>query len=122
MLPGLASLAGFAGDTASSFSISLSQRVVTKSGSSSGGPKTLITSNVTVSTQGGSGSPTFAWSRVSGATAITATSPSSATTAFTATLSSGQEVSAVFLCTVTDPSGAVRTSTVNVNIDLVNYA
>jgi hypothetical protein len=122
MLPGLASLAGFAADTNSSFWVEPSVESVSKTGSTSGGPKTLTTSNVTVIVHGGSGSPTFAWARTSGSSAITATNPTAATTAFSATVSSGQEVGAQFTCTVTDGSGAIQTAVVDVSIDLIGYA
>lgn len=47
---------------------------------------------------GGAGTPTYAWHRISGSASITATNPSSATTAFQATLTRNREASAVFRC------------------------
>lgn len=76
----------------------------------------VVSGNVTITVVGGTGpGPTYAWSKVSGSSAIFPTAPSSATTAFSATLGSNQSVSGTWKCTVT--RGA-ETVTVNVNVSL----
>lgn len=53
---------------------------------------------------------TYAWARVSGDTAITATAASAATSAFTATVGRNATRTAVFQCTVTDNAGKTALS------------
>lgn len=77
---------------------------------------TLFTNAVTVTAAGGTGSgPAYAWSRVSGSASISAASPTSATTTFSATVYSNSPVSAQFRCTVTR---GVETRTVDVFVSL----
>lgn len=71
--------------------------------------RTVISSSVTAS--GGTGS--YAWTRISGSTAINADAPSSATTTFSGTVSISTSISATFRCT----SGS---ETFDVPVDL-NY-
>lgn len=62
----------------------------------------IVTTNATTATpSGGIGPYSYAWEKVSGDT-ISISNPSSATTIFSATLSSGDLRSAVFRCLVTD--------------------
>ena len=123
MLPGLTLTAGMSpGGSAGSFWTEASTDQIQKTGSTSGGSKTLTTSSVTVTAHGGSSPYTFSWARISGSSAITATAPSAANTAFTATLSPNQELLATFRCTVTDNSGAVATVDVFVDLELVSFA
>lgn len=62
----------------------------------------VVSGNVTVTAVGGSGAgPTYAWTRVSGSSSITATNPGLATTAFQARVGRGSSVNALFKCTVT---------------------
>lgn len=57
---------------------------------------------VTVTAHDGAGSPTYAWTQVSGDSGITALSPTSATTFFRATLNKNSFRTAIWRCTVTD--------------------
>lgn len=69
---------------------------------------------------GGVGPYTYAWTRLSGSTNLSADSPSNATTAFAgATLSHPSNYSAVFQCQVTDAFGATATDTVTVDLNSV---
>lgn len=79
-----------------------------------------ITSNtVTITATGGTGvGPTYSWARVSGSSAISATVPTGATTAFTASVGSNQTLSAVFRCTITRGAESV---TIDVTVFLSYY-
>jgi hypothetical protein len=123
MLPGIALMGAMAlGGTAGSFWAEISDEFITKTGSTTGGSKTLVTSAVVVTAHGGIPGYTYGWVRTSGSALITATAPSSASTTFTATLSANQEVSATFTCTVTDSTGAFQTVSVEVTIELSSFA
>lgn len=75
-----------------------------------------ITSNTaTAVASGGTGSYTFAWARISGSAAITATSPSAASTTFSATVGVDASVSAVFRVTVSD---GISSATADVGVSL----
>lgn len=64
---------------------------------------------------------TYSWTRVSGSTSITATSSTSYSTYFQATMVAGTSVSAVFKCTVTDAaSGTVDTANVSITLTCNN--
>lgn len=121
MLPGLATMGGFVagGATAGSFDVDISTDTISKTGSTSGAPKTLTTTAVSVTPHGGSGSYTYAWTRIDGDAGITATSPALSATNFSALLASNDYFNADFVCTVTDSSGATATASVNVSISLV---
>lgn len=111
MLPGLAMIGAFdQGGLGGSFEVSVSPTTLTRTSSTRGPGKTLITSPATVTATGGAGSYSYAWVRVSGDAAITPVSPTAASTGFTAALSADEVVSAAFVCTVTDGSGAVLTT------------
>lgn len=121
MLPGMATLMGFAaGGTAGSFDAVISQDIVTKTGSSTGPAKVLTTPAVTVTPSGGAGGYTYAWVRTSGDAAITANSAAAALTTFSATLTPEDSKTAVFTCTVTDASGAHVSVSVTVTIAIVS--
>jgi hypothetical protein len=122
MLPGLVTCAFDLGGAAGSFWAEISDEFITKTGSTTGGSKTLTTSPVVVTAHGGIPSYSYAWVRTSGSALITATASASASTAFTATLSANQEVSATFTCTVTDSTGATQTVSVVVTIELTGFA
>ena len=78
--------------------------------------RTATSESVTVTATGGMGTgPTFSWARVSGSSAVSANSPTSATTTFSATLGANQSASAVFRCTVTR---GVETVTIDVIVEL----
>lgn len=72
---------------------------------------------VTAVASGGTGTAvkTYAWARVSGSTAITATTPSAAATYFSATVGANATLSAVFRVTVNDGS---TTATADVTVSL----
>lgn len=80
------------------------------------GPGTFTTNSVTVTAEG-TGPFTYSWARSGGDSRVTAVSPTSATTAFRASI--GVElVTAEFIVTVTDTStGDALFLTVNVTID-----
>jgi hypothetical protein len=124
MLPGLAAIGGFvAGASAGSLWAEVSDNEVSKTSSTTGGSKTLTTSPISVAAHGGTPGYTYSWVRISGSSSITAVSPSSASTSFTATLSANQEISAVFQCTVTDSSTAtVVADAVLVDLELISIS
>jgi hypothetical protein len=80
----------------------------------------IVTSNTTtVSRIGGVSPSTFAWARVSGNASITAKFSNAAATSFSAIMNPDDFFEAVFECTVTDASGAVRKIQANVTLDYV---
>lgn len=71
--------------------------------------------SATVTASGGTAPYTYAWTRISGATEITANSTTAATTSFNCTgLAAGEVNNAVFRCTVTDSVSATATADVSV--------
>lgn len=120
MLPGYGMIVGFeAGAAAGSMVAAASPTDVAKTGSTRGADKTLTTSSVTVTATGGAGGYTYAWTRIAGNPAITATAATAATTAFAATLAPDQEVHATFRCTVTDAASNQASADVEVTITLI---
>lgn len=99
----------------SAFSVSASPNSV--SGFRSG-PGVVTSGNTTATPNGGSGSYTYAWRRVSGDSAITAALSTSSTTSFQATLSAGQGRTAEFVCDVTDTGLGVTETTNSVSVTL----
>lgn len=85
---------------------------------SSSSSRTVTSREVSVTVGGGVGPYTYAWSSVSG-DPMTATDPSSDTTAFTASVSPGAVLAAEWKCTVTDAAGKTADSP-NVNVGLNN--
>jgi hypothetical protein len=83
-------------------------------------PITKTTGTTTVTATGGAPGYSYAWTWASGGTGISATSPSTAATAFTAHLNPGDDLSGTALCTVTDSLGATATCTVGVHIHATN--
>jgi hypothetical protein len=79
------------------------------------GSGAVTTNATTVTPTGGTGPYTYAWSLVSGDT-FTVNSPTAATTTFTTGLTTGQDKSAVYRCTVTDSLLAEATATVGVSV------
>lgn len=80
-------------------------------------PVTAVTSSAcTATASGGTGPYTYAWTYVSGSSAISADSPTGASTTFTANVSKNGSKSAVWKVTVTDSLSA--TASANVSIDL----
>jgi hypothetical protein len=125
MLAGISAIGGFVGEFSAgggSFWIEISPETISKTGGKRGtGTRSMTTEHVTITPHGGSGSPTYAWARTSGDAGITADSPTSASTTFTATLGGGDELTAVFECTATDSSGAVQKASVTVTLALIDY-
>lgn len=82
------------------------------------GVSTGDTDSVTVTPSGGTPGYTYAWTRVSGSTAITANSATAATTTFDcSSISDGQTLEAVMRCTVTDNVAATKTVDVVVTFE-----
>jgi hypothetical protein len=61
----------------------------------------ITTPTTTVTVTGGSGPITYSWAWYSGSTGVTATNPTSATTAFKATVNASNPRVAIMRCTVT---------------------
>lgn len=81
-------------------------------------PDNATTDPCVVTASGGTAPYTYAWVRQSGALNITADSPTSDSTAFSAdTMFYPTSYSAVFQCTVTDALGATATALVAVEFD-----
>lgn len=80
-------------------------------------PTLLTTSSVTVTVAGGRPPYSFSWSDD---VQISATDPQKATTAFQATVSPNDQVSATLTCTVTDAKGT--TATANVDVTITNFS
>lgn len=76
----------------------------------------VTSDSVTVTPAGGTGPYTYAWTRLSGASSISPTAPTAATTTFSANVPRDTTVTATFRCTVTDSLAA--TATVDVNVEL----
>jgi hypothetical protein len=90
-------------------------------GAASSTSTVTVTSNlVTASVSNGTPPYTFAWTRTSGSSAITATTPAAAATRFSGAVAPGNDVEAEFLCTVTDARG--RTGTATAPASLVNFS
>lgn len=120
MLPGIAHAVMASAPSGGSLSASVSQSTITKTASNrTGSSQTVTSSTVTVTASGGSGGYSYSWARTAGDAGITATAPSAATTAFSASLAPDTSKSATFVCTITDASGAVQTATVEVTLSLI---
>lgn len=83
-------------------------------------PINLTTNLVTATPVGGSAPDTYAWTWFSGGTGITISSPSTASTAFSAHLTPGQTLLGIAQCTITDAHGAQASATCVVNISATN--
>lgn len=108
--------AGSSGSTSSSAGVTADTGQVGGAGNSSG-PINIVTSYVTVSVNGGVAPYSYAWTQVSG-DPMTATNPSSPSTAFFAGVNPSTTLSAVWQCTVTD--AAEVTGSVQVSAKLRN--
>jgi hypothetical protein len=83
----------------------------------------ITTPGVSVTATGGTSPYTYAWTRQSGSTSISADSASASVTTFTGTsLVSGSTYNAVFRCTVTDNAAATATVDVSVTIVRANFS
>lgn len=96
--------------------LELSVNPLSASGATSG-TRTGYTNSVTVTPLNGNGPYTYSWTRVDG-DPLTAESPTSATTRFTALVPIGEVLFATFQCTVTDASNG--TGTIEVTATLVD--
>jgi hypothetical protein len=94
--------------------LSLSQQLSIVSGSRSDAGA-VTSSAATALVSGGTGPYTYAWTKVSGST-FTVNSPTANATTFSTTLTNGQELSAVYRCTVTDSLAATAFADVTVNL------
>lgn len=74
------------------------------------GPGALVTSVTFATASGGNGVYAYAWTRVLGSVAITTSTPLVSGTTFGATVASGDDDLAYFVCTVTDGLGNVGVS------------
>ena len=77
---------------------------------------TIISEVATVTASGGTSPYTYAWTQVSGSSAVACDSPSASSTTFSTTIYKGTSRSAVYRCTVTD--AAMDTTTVDVAVEL----
>lgn len=82
------------------------------------GPGIATSNSTTATPNGGTGSYTYAWRRVSGDVGVTAGLSTSATTTFQATVGPGETVTAEFVCDVTDTGLGVTEATNSVFITL----
>lgn len=106
----------------SSTSLSATVTPTTLTGETWGYGVCMTSEPAIVEALGGVPGYTYSWSRVSGSTAITATSSTSYSTYFQGIVSPGSSLSAVFKCTVTDAASGTVDS-VNVSITLTcNYS
>jgi hypothetical protein len=86
--------------------------------SKTGSAATLTTASTTVTASGGTTPYTYSWAFVSG-DSFTITSPSAATTTFSATLNEDEFVSGIYRCTVTDSTGGTPlTATADVPVTI----
>lgn len=121
MLPGLAVAMMQGADQVSGFSVSAPTEANRTQGSSGGVPISMTTLTVTATVSGGIGPYTYAWTRISGDSAITATAPAASATAFTATVAAEETKEATFRVTATDTAtGAVATADVDVRLHHVS--
>lgn len=79
------------------------------------GPDTLYTDPATAMPTGGAGPYTYAWTRLTGSGA--ATTPTAATTTFSALVPAGTIITGTFRCTVTDALGSTAIASVNARFD-----
>jgi hypothetical protein len=125
MLPGLGTaMMGGVADAVSSLSLTIYPASAHKTQTSTDGlSHTLTTPSVLATATGGSGTYTYGWARIAGDSSITATSPATASTAFSASMPPETDINATFRCTVTDTvTGAQRTADIEVNLHHVSLA
>jgi hypothetical protein len=127
MLPGLATMGGFfsgssgSGGTGGSFSVDISATEVSRTRASHGFGGSVTSPSVTVTPHGGGGSYAYSWDLTDGDVRIGATSPTAATTTFSATLGADDDAAGQMTCTVTDvASGSTENVSVNVTLALVD--
>lgn len=94
------------------FAVSISPKTVTGSRSGAG---SVTSGTATGTVVNNDGTPTYAWSRVSGAI-LTITNDNLAATTFSATLTNGETKSAVYKLVATDSDSDVAEDTVTINL------
>ena len=123
---GAISVSKFLGTSAAALSLSVNSTVA--AGSFTNDPPSNAPTSRTVSTSptstatasGGAGGYTYAWTRISGSTAITASNPSSASTTFSGSVPINTLITAVFRCTVTDSASNTASQDVSVSLAYEN--
>lgn len=80
-----------------------------------------VTGSTTVSVSGGLTPYTYAWSYVSGDATFTCTSPSAATTTFSATVGLGQDKASTWKCRVTDAASVFQDVFVDISVSEISY-
>lgn len=78
---------------------------------------TVTTNSVTATAAGGTGPYTYAWTKVSGDSALSANSPAAATTTFSANVAKNDERSGVWRVTATDSLAATATADITVRVE-----
>jgi hypothetical protein len=114
MIPGIVSFPLFA--SAPAMSAVANPSAVSKVQGGYGSTKTLTTPTTTVSVTGGTAPYTHSW-----AGGVAATAPTSATSAFRATLSPGDIVTETMTDTVTDANGVTAEASCGVYLQNVDY-
>lgn len=97
----------------SPISLAISPTSISKSSVSS----VVTTAAVTATPTGGTSPYSYSWTRLSGASEITANSPTSASTSFTGDgVPNGVTLTAIFRCTVTDSFGSTASAEITVSV------
>lgn len=124
MLPGIdiALLAPAAAGAASGLSVSVSPTEASKTQGTTSGAKTVTSPTVTAEAAGGTGPYSYAWARHAGSEAITAATPTAASTTFSASMQPDTVLEAIFRMTVTDAAGSTATVDVPVYLHLVDFS
>jgi hypothetical protein len=121
MMPGLSSVMLQSVDLAAGAGATAYPTSVSKTISSTDGLSHSATTPVTtLSATGGTAPYTYAWELDSGDASITITSPSSASTTFSASLAPDEAKTATFTGTVTDANGVKMTANVSATLHHVD--
>lgn len=120
MMPGLSGVMLQSVDVAAGSGATAYPSSVSKTISSSDGLSHTATTPITTVTATGTAPFTHAWALASGDASITITSPTGASTAFSASLAPGEAKTGTFTDTVTDANGVVSTASVTVTLHHVD--